>query len=83
MGRLRIPILVAILFAVASPARAGGAEDPVVPLLLGLAVVLGLVEAMGGHVRARPSDLGGLAIDIDLRATAVVANDEPPLGGGG
>jgi two-component system sensor histidine kinase KdpD len=34
---------------------------------IGLSVVRGLVEAMGGHVRARPSTLGGLAIDIDLR----------------
>jgi Osmosensitive K+ channel histidine kinase len=35
---------------------------------IGLSVVRGLVEAMGGHVRARPSSLGGLAIDIDLPA---------------
>ncbi len=34
---------------------------------IGLSVVRGLVEAMGGHVQARPSSLGGLAIDIDLR----------------
>jgi two-component system sensor histidine kinase KdpD len=34
---------------------------------IGLSVVRGLVEAMGGHVEARPSSLGGLAIDIDLR----------------
>jgi two-component system sensor histidine kinase KdpD len=34
---------------------------------IGLSVVRGLVDAMGGHVRARPSSLGGLAIDIDLR----------------
>jgi two-component system sensor histidine kinase KdpD len=33
---------------------------------IGLAVVQGLVEAMGGHVGARRSDLGGLAIDLDL-----------------
>jgi two-component system sensor histidine kinase KdpD len=38
---------------------------------IGLAVVRGLVEAMGGTVAARRSDLGGLAIDIDLvRAAA-------------
>ncbi len=35
---------------------------------IGLAVVRGLVEAMGGAVSARRSDLGGLAIDIDLPA---------------
>jgi two-component system sensor histidine kinase KdpD len=35
---------------------------------LGLAVVRGLVTAMGGRVAARASELGGLAIDVDLRA---------------
>jgi two-component system sensor histidine kinase KdpD len=40
---------------------------------IGLSVVHGLVEAMGGHVRARPSSLGGLAIDIDLREAPVVS----------
>jgi two-component system sensor histidine kinase KdpD len=35
---------------------------------LGLAVVRGLVEAMGGSVRARPSQLGGLAVDVELRS---------------
>jgi two-component system sensor histidine kinase KdpD len=33
---------------------------------IGLAVVRGLVEAMGGSVRARRSELGGLAVDLDL-----------------
>jgi two-component system sensor histidine kinase KdpD len=33
---------------------------------IGLAVVRGLVEAMAGRVTARPSELGGLAIDIEL-----------------
>ena len=33
---------------------------------IGLSVVLGLVEAMGGSVAARASALGGLAVDIDL-----------------
>lgn len=41
---------------------------------IGLAVVLGLVEAMGGRVNARRSDLGGLAIDIDLPSAAVPAD---------
>ncbi|HEY6570054.1 MAG TPA: DUF4118 domain-containing protein [Candidatus Limnocylindrales bacterium] len=35
---------------------------------IGLAVVRGLVEAMDGRVDARRSELGGLAIDIDLPA---------------
>jgi two-component system sensor histidine kinase KdpD len=34
---------------------------------IGLAVVQGLVEAMGGTVSARRSQLGGLAIDVVLR----------------
>jgi two-component system sensor histidine kinase KdpD len=38
---------------------------------IGLAVVRGLVEAMGGRVGARRSDLGGLAIDLDLPAVVV------------
>ena len=33
---------------------------------IGLAVVRGLVQAMGGRVSARASDLGGLAVEIDL-----------------
>jgi two-component system sensor histidine kinase KdpD len=40
---------------------------------IGLAVVRGLVEAMGGEVRARRSELGGLAVDIDLVAARVPA----------
>ncbi|RPI32565.1 MAG: hypothetical protein EHM52_00120, partial [Actinomycetota bacterium] len=35
---------------------------------IGLAVVRGLVAALGGTVRARSSRLGGLAIDLELRA---------------
>lgn len=35
---------------------------------VGLAVVRGFAEAMGGRVTARQSTLGGLAIDIDLPA---------------
>jgi two-component system sensor histidine kinase KdpD len=38
---------------------------------IGLAVVRGFVEAMGGRVAARGSDLGGLAIDVELRAAAI------------
>jgi two-component system, OmpR family, sensor histidine kinase KdpD len=33
---------------------------------IGLAVVQGLIEAAGGRVGARASDMGGLAIDVDL-----------------
>ena len=33
---------------------------------IGLAVVHGIVEAMGGQVTARRSELGGLALDVDL-----------------
>lgn len=35
---------------------------------LGLAVVRGLMETMGGRVSARPSELGGLAMDLELAA---------------
>ena len=42
---------------------------------IGLAVVRGLVEAMGGRVGARRSELGGLALDLDL--PAVVVPTEP------
>jgi two-component system sensor histidine kinase KdpD len=38
---------------------------------IGLAVVRGLIEATGGRVRARRSELGGLAIDLDLPAAAI------------
>jgi two-component system sensor histidine kinase KdpD len=40
---------------------------------IGLAVVRGLVEAMGGKVAARRSELGGLALDIDLPLAQVPA----------
>ena len=39
---------------------------------IGLAVVRGIVEAMGGRVDARKSDLGGLAVDVDLPIAAPV-----------
>jgi two-component system sensor histidine kinase KdpD len=44
---------------------------------IGLAVVRGLVEAMGGRVAARRSQLGGLAVDIDLSVAA--AHVEPAV----
>jgi two-component system sensor histidine kinase KdpD len=40
---------------------------------IGLAVVRGLTEAMGGSVAARRSELGGLAIDLDLPIAGVAA----------
>jgi len=40
---------------------------------IGLAVVRGLVEATGGRAQARRSDLGGLAIDLDLPIAIVPA----------
>jgi two-component system sensor histidine kinase KdpD len=33
---------------------------------IGLAVARGLMEAMGGHISARASELGGLAVDVGL-----------------
>jgi K+-sensing histidine kinase KdpD len=33
---------------------------------VGLAVVRGFADAMGAHVAARRSELGGLAMDLDL-----------------
>jgi two-component system sensor histidine kinase KdpD len=42
---------------------------------IGLAVVRGLTEAMGGRVAARRSELGGLAIDLDLPLVAVPLPD--------
>jgi hypothetical protein len=35
--------------------------------------VRGLIEAMGGSVTARASELGGLAIDLDLPRASVPA----------
>ena len=40
---------------------------------LGLALVKGLTEAMGGQVRASSSELGGLAVDLWFRVAAVPA----------
>jgi signal transduction histidine kinase len=43
---------------------------------IGLAVVRGLTEAMGGGVVARRGELGGLAIDLDLSIGAGVAESD-------
>jgi signal transduction histidine kinase len=47
---------------------------------IGLAVVRGLVDAMGGHVAARPSELGGLAVDVDLQIAALEPDEEATPG---
>lgn len=44
----------------------GGARQSRPGSGVGLAVVRGFTEAMHGLVRARPSELGGLAVDVDL-----------------
>jgi two-component system sensor histidine kinase KdpD len=46
---------------------------------IGLAVVRGLVDAMGGRVAARPSELGGLAVDVDLPVAALEPGDESAM----
>ena len=51
---------------------------------IGLAVVRGLVDAMGGRVTARRSELGGLAVDVDIPIAALDADEEldgPPPDG--
>ncbi|HEX7949546.1 MAG TPA: ATP-binding protein [Candidatus Limnocylindrales bacterium] len=51
-----------------APGAGGGGSRPGTGI--GLAVVRGLAEAMGAEVHARQSDLGGLAMDVELpRAT--------------
>jgi len=45
-----------------------------------LAVVQGLIEATGGRTAARRSDLGGLAIDLDLPIASDAATHEDPEG---
>jgi two-component system sensor histidine kinase KdpD len=46
---------------------------------IGLAVVRGLVTALGGTVRARDSKLGGLAVDLHLPAPSPVPGEEPAV----
>lgn len=61
-----------------TPEAAGRPGGPMVRrregLGIGLAVVRGLVEALGGAASARRSELGGLAIDLDLPAAGVLAS---------
>ena len=47
---------------------------------VGLAVVRGLIEATGGRVRARRSELGGLAIDMDLPVADPMASVAEAMG---
>jgi signal transduction histidine kinase len=42
---------------------------------VGLAVVRGLTEALGGRVAARRSELGGLAVDVDVPAARPSQDD--------
>jgi two-component system sensor histidine kinase KdpD len=56
------------------PRRPGGSGTGI-----GLAVVRGFVEAMGGTVTARRGELGGLAIDLALPAAVLPIPDLPPL----
>lgn len=44
---------------------------------IGLSIVLGMTEAMGGRATARQGELGGLAIDLDLPAAPAPPPDEP------
>jgi two-component system, OmpR family, sensor histidine kinase KdpD len=44
---------------------------------IGMAVVRGFAEAMGGAVHARKSELGGVAVDLDLPVAATDAAIDP------
>ena len=46
---------------------------------IGLAVVRGFVEAMGGRVSARRGELGGLAVDIELPSISIPADVPEPV----
>jgi two-component system sensor histidine kinase KdpD len=45
---------------------------------IGLSIVRGMTEALGGTATARASDLGGLAIDIDLPAASPPTEPDQP-----
>ena len=44
---------------------------------IGLSIVRGMTEALGGVATARASDLGGLAIDLDLAAAPAPTETDP------
>jgi two-component system sensor histidine kinase KdpD len=44
---------------------------------IGLSIVRGMIEAMGGTVTAQRSGLGGLAVILDLPAAPAPPADEP------
>jgi two-component system, OmpR family, sensor histidine kinase KdpD len=75
-GGLGIPpeVLAHIFDKFSRASAAGGGSPPGAGI--GLAVVRGLVAAMGGRVAARTSELGGLAIDVDLRAAPLPSEAE-------
>lgn len=56
--------------------RVPGAQPSRSAMGIGLTVVAGLARAMGGDVEARPSELGGLAIAVALRAAPRSSVDE-------
>jgi two-component system sensor histidine kinase KdpD len=58
-----------------APARGGSRRGSGI----GLAIVRGLTEAMGGAVAAERSSLGGLAVTLDLAATTPAATTPAPL----
>jgi two-component system, OmpR family, sensor histidine kinase KdpD len=61
-----------------APGSAGGGSRPGTGI--GLAVVRGLAEAMDAEVRARPSELGGLAMDLLLPAATLPDELAGPIG---
>jgi len=66
-----LPHLFDKFYRVTPPGARAERSGPRAGTGIGLAVTRGFVEAMGGRVAARPSELGGLAIDLDLPAAAV------------
>jgi two-component system sensor histidine kinase KdpD len=58
-------------------APGAGPADRRAGMGIGLAVVRGLVEAMGGRVTARKSELGGLAIELDIHLAKLPADLAP------
>lgn len=74
---------IATLFDAFRPGATGPRRDRTRGVGIGLAVVRGFVDAMGGTIAARRSELGGLAVDIELPAAGVALFDptEPEVSG--